>query len=217
MSKPLVSVIVPIKNNVHIHRLKKDLSVQTFKNFELIVMDSDESVSVKRNKGVKKAKGELIVFVDDDVIIPKKWLEQLVKNAKIEIPTVGVVTNTWKFGKQEHATTCNCIFYKSKFKYFNETFKYAAYEDKDWFYRMGGVDVISSAPLYHFDQHKNSIKKNFIFGMESVKLDKMWENKTDHRALISIVNDVRVCIGSIFQILGVFFGVIKYKIFRWGL
>jgi len=109
--RQLVSIIVPIKDRTYINQLKNNLSNQTFKNFEFIVMNSDEPVAKKRNEGVKKAKGEYIVFIDD-VILPPSWLEELLRYARKDIPVVGSIMKYWKFGEQKHATTCNCIFYK---------------------------------------------------------------------------------------------------------
>jgi len=79
---------------------------------------------------------------------------------------------------------------------------------------MGGVEIIPSAVIHHIDQHTSSIKKNFIFGMESVKFDLKWRNETDHSPINSIICDFKVMCCRICQILGVIYGLIKYGVFR---
>jgi glycosyltransferase involved in cell wall biosynthesis len=213
-SKPLVSIVIPIKNYKYIEHLKADLKKQTFKNFEMIVLDSNEPVSIKRNLGVKKSRGKLIVFIDDDVILHPKWLEELVKNHRKDKVVMGSVTNTWKFGKNNHAQTCNCIFLKKNYKPFDESFKYAAYEDKDWFYKMGGVDVVPHAILFHIDQQKSSFRKNFIFGAESVKFDMIWRDRTEHLSSRALYYSIRNSLLEISHALGIIYGVMKYEIVK---
>ncbi len=213
--KPKVSIIVPTKDNRFINQVKEDLSKQTFKNFELLVMDSNEPVSVKRNAGVKKSSGEWIVFIDDDVRLPPKWLEELFKSAKKNISITGSVMTIYNFGFFSHSTACNCIFHKDKFVPFNESFKYAAHEDKDWFFRMGGTEIVSSAVIYHMDQQKSKIKKNFIFGMEDVKIWMMYKNNEwDHSIKYPMFYAVRDSIISISRAFGIVYGIIKYWVFR---
>lgn len=215
MSKPKVSIIIPIKDRKYIGQMKEDLSKQTFRDFEYIVMDSKESVSVKRNKGVKQSRGDWIVFIDDDIRLNTRWLEELVKSARKDIPITGSVMTIYPFGFFSHSTTCNCIFHKSTFKPFDESFKYAAHEDKDWFFRMGGTEIVPSAVIYHMDQQKTNIKKNFIFGMEDVKIWMMYRgNKWDHSIKHSMFYAFRDSVVSISRAFGIIWGLVKYWVFR---
>lgn len=108
-SFPLISVIVPAYNiESYIGRCLKSLSVQTYKNLEIIVVDDgstdntlsiikeccnkdnrikvihkkNEGVSVARLTGMKKASGEYIGFVDGDDIVENDMFEFLMNNAK---------------------------------------------------------------------------------------------------------------------------------------
>lgn len=58
--------------------LAKELAAQTYKDFELIFATEKGIVSAM-NKALTKAKGDIFVRIDDDVSLPPKWLEELVK------------------------------------------------------------------------------------------------------------------------------------------
>ena len=45
-----------------------------------VVISEEVGLSNARNAGVKKAKGEIIAFIDDDAIASEKWLEKLAQN-----------------------------------------------------------------------------------------------------------------------------------------
>ena len=97
----LISIIVPVYNPPlkKFHRCIQSILQQLYKNIEVIIIDDGSNlatqnllcnlkndnriqiyhqknagVSVARNKGIKKAKGEYISFVDADDYIDKKWI-----------------------------------------------------------------------------------------------------------------------------------------------
>lgn len=45
-----------------------------------IIMSDDVGLSHARNAGIKKARGEIVAFIDDDAIADEEWLENLVRN-----------------------------------------------------------------------------------------------------------------------------------------
>lgn len=95
------SIIVPVYNRPdEIKELLESLSTQTFKDFELIVVEDGSTVksedvcilykskinlsyfykenegpSIGRNYGAQYAKGEYLIFTDSDCILPKNYLE----------------------------------------------------------------------------------------------------------------------------------------------
>jgi len=99
----LVSVIIPYFNDeVNIEKAVKSALTQTYKKLELIIIDDENSsisrkillnlkkkfkkvkvistlkqsgVSIARNKGIKKAKGDFIAFLDSDDL----WKKQKIK------------------------------------------------------------------------------------------------------------------------------------------
>lgn len=71
----MISVIIPsIRDDVNI-----DFSNQTFKDFEVLIEKDVEKKGAAyiRNKAIKKAKGELLAFTDDDCQPNNDWLEKL--------------------------------------------------------------------------------------------------------------------------------------------
>ncbi len=99
---PKFSFIVPVYNvEKYVRKCIKSLLNQTFKDFEIIVVNdgsTDKSIaeiedlditiinqknmglSSARNKGVEKAKGKYLIFVDSDDYIEKNLLEEINKS-----------------------------------------------------------------------------------------------------------------------------------------
>jgi glycosyltransferase involved in cell wall biosynthesis len=135
---PLVSVVICTRNRAEL--LKEALGsvlMCDYANFEVIVVDnaSDDDSTLRyvdgladprvraisepvpglsgaRNAGIKSARGELIAFTDDDVVVDKMWLLWFDMAMRSE-PEVGCVTGLvpsgelrtptqWMFEKQVH-------------------------------------------------------------------------------------------------------------------
>ena len=105
MNRHYVSVIVPVYNRANqIHRCLNVIFNQTYpkKKIEILVVDDystddleevvkeyprvryvlnelDFGLSAARNMGLKEAKGEIIIFLDDDAIVEKDYIESVVK------------------------------------------------------------------------------------------------------------------------------------------
>ncbi len=106
------SFIVPVYNRPNeIDELLESLSNQTYKDFEVIIVEDgsvqksdqvvkkysdlldikyfykpNEGPAIARNYGVKHAKGDYVIFVDSDVIVPPKYLE--IVNSELEADPV---------------------------------------------------------------------------------------------------------------------------------
>lgn len=100
----MLSIIIPTLNEEkYLPRLLRSIKTQDFKNFEVIVSDGDSSdrtqriaknsgtklvVSKKqspanqRNQGGKIAKGDILLFLDADVFLPKKFLSSVIAEFK---------------------------------------------------------------------------------------------------------------------------------------
>lgn len=107
--KPFFSVIIPTLNEeFYLPRLLMSLGEQTYRNFEVIVVDGHSSdrtadkakklaglvpkftfvrsqkrnVSIQRNMGSKRATGEYLVFFDADVTLPRIFLSAIFRAIK---------------------------------------------------------------------------------------------------------------------------------------
>jgi len=70
-------------------QLASDLKYQTYQNFEFLLA-SEEGIVAAMNCVLEKAKGEIIVRIDEDVRVNRDWLEHLLK--PFEDPNVCAVT-----------------------------------------------------------------------------------------------------------------------------
>ncbi len=94
---PTISVIIPTYNRPdELKRLLMSVEQQTYPANEIIVVDasikslpldsdnyisisSDRGLVTQRNKGIKEAKGDIIVFIDDDAILTPSCLEVIAR------------------------------------------------------------------------------------------------------------------------------------------
>jgi glycosyltransferase involved in cell wall biosynthesis len=98
----MISIIIPTLNEEkHLLLLLESLKNQTFRDFEVIVSDAgskDKTLEIAkkwgcktvkgglppyaRNRGAEAAKGDILVFFDADVYLPKDFLEKTIKEFK---------------------------------------------------------------------------------------------------------------------------------------
>lgn len=110
---PLVSIIIPSKNNFTIFKKAIDSVIEKslYKNYEIIAIDngSDKQNTIEYtkyckennieyirevqnynysklcNQAVKKSKGEILLFINDDVeVISPYWIERMAAHARLE-------------------------------------------------------------------------------------------------------------------------------------
>ena len=72
-------IILVIDGN---HELKQrmDYKFKESKNITIIKNEKNEGPSISRNRGVECAKGDIVVFIDDDGFATPYWLENIVKD-----------------------------------------------------------------------------------------------------------------------------------------
>ena len=88
---PKVSVLIPtLDRGEELERCLKSLHEQTFKNFEIIIESERGPLARIRNQAARRAKGEIIVFIDDDVECTSDWLNAIVTSFGEVQSVVGV-------------------------------------------------------------------------------------------------------------------------------
>ncbi|GAB3498658.1 glycosyltransferase family 2 protein [Flexivirga lutea] len=99
---PLVSVVVPTRNNVRtIRACLQSVRDQTYRRVELIVVDNhstDETLAIateyadlavtggpersaQRNLGIEEAQGQWVLWLDSDMVLPRRSIEVAVRTA----------------------------------------------------------------------------------------------------------------------------------------
>jgi len=111
-SDKLVSVVIPTKNSSRtIDKCLKSIREQTWKNIEIIIVDgfsSDNTCDIvhkydvrlfslkgertkAKNLGITESRGKFLLFVDADMILNKKIIEECVDQFKIQDKLNGVI------------------------------------------------------------------------------------------------------------------------------
>ncbi|MEB3886872.1 glycosyltransferase [Lyngbya sp. CCY1209] len=130
MQKLLISVVITTYNRLdYLKEAVRSVEAQTFKNWELLVIDDASSDgtwdwlteikneqirvfrqeknserSAARNRGLREAKGEFIMFLDDDDRLRPNALTDLVKPLSSDSKIVAAVGARWKFKEGAYAT-----------------------------------------------------------------------------------------------------------------
>lgn len=110
--EPLVSVIIPTYNSSStIEKCLKSIEDQTYKNIEIIVFDNYSSdkttefvsrfhvnvffarstIPRAKNLGISKSSGEFLLFVDSDMILEQKVVEECVRVSSSDEEIVGII------------------------------------------------------------------------------------------------------------------------------
>lgn len=71
-------VICTTKKSSELKELQRQLDRQTFRDFEILIA-SEKGIVNAMNCALGRAQGDIFIRIDDDVEIPERWLEELLK------------------------------------------------------------------------------------------------------------------------------------------
>ena len=159
--KGQISVIIPaVKTDKYLAGVVDSLVTSTYREFQLVVVCEGEERSIQRNRGIDRAKGEFLLFLDSDQMVSSTLLEECVKRMEqcdaLYIPE-HIVTPGW-FGKFRNwerkfytGTAVDCVKFirNQNVPRYNENMH--GPEDSDWDRRVVGKREITRSPLYHYD------------------------------------------------------------------
>lgn len=220
----MISIIIIVKNDRGIEdTLKKLIKILKPEKNEILVIDASEgkldyiknkfpkvrwiyfhnktdkkiTIPEQRNLGIKKAKGNIIVFIDANCIPQKNWIINLIRPLIEEKENVvaGLVKSiskksihdqTWIKIKSKYLSECgaaNLAFNKNiikKIGYFDENFE--AGEDIDFTWRIINkgykIRYNKNAIVYHdWGNLKQEVKRAFGYGQARLRLYKKYPNK----------------------------------------
>lgn len=96
MDKPKVSIVIcSINREDSLGRCLKSIDEQTFRDYEVILCEEEGNLVELKDYGWRKAKGEIIVWCDDDIIAIPKWLDNIVTIFDTRKDVVGVTGPTF--------------------------------------------------------------------------------------------------------------------------
>lgn len=80
MNYPRVSVVIPCRPDVQSPSALDSLSRIDYPKDKIeIVIEKGRHPSAQRNTGIRRAKGEIIAFIDDDCYVKEEWLKNALK------------------------------------------------------------------------------------------------------------------------------------------
>lgn len=88
-----ISLIVYTHKDHRSHPCLQALREQTFKDFELIMVDGSEGVSAARNEGIRRSTGDIIAFTEADGIPAPDWVERILIGMKDQKGITGRVVH----------------------------------------------------------------------------------------------------------------------------
>ncbi|MCK9360718.1 glycosyltransferase [Patescibacteria group bacterium] len=119
MSKPSISVIIPVFNHAEaLQACLRSLERQSVQDFEIIIVDDGSTKPVMnaairfeknkgapaaRNAGFAQAKGEYVIFLDADAVLRSDALEKL-KKTLVKHPDADFAYSSFKFGFKKFAS-----------------------------------------------------------------------------------------------------------------
>lgn len=240
------TILIPCHNGTKYKRLIEDLKNQSEKDFEVIFMDSYETerfeqpklkkqednfryyscgnpVAFKRNQAIELSNSDWIIFIDDDVSLPKDWLKGMLEiKEKKKIISGQVLTCSPKDYLEDvwAVASCNIILEKETLKLnsFNEKYPHACFEDTCWGHGCFNKGIPSAqrvgGTLFHMPhERKRFIRKAFLFGVEDIRYQRDFKI-FPKRFLRTCLQQGRQIVNIVLYSFGSIFGIIKYIILR---
>lgn len=138
-----VSVIIPVTRKILAQKAERSVRTQGYSQVEVIKIDARGLTPAQaRNKGAKKAKGEVLLFLDDDCQARNNWL---VENLRILAdPKIGAVGGMIQGKSKKYFSRCldfaNFTFVQGKKRRFMLLYTASLGIKAEVFEKAGGFD-----------------------------------------------------------------------------
>ena len=88
-------IICSLNRPESLNRCLKSIEAQDYKDYEIILCQEEGRLVELKDKGWRKAKGEIVVFVDDDIEAQDNWLTNIVTIFDTREDIMGVTGSTY--------------------------------------------------------------------------------------------------------------------------
>jgi len=218
MKGPLISITIPTRNSEKtIKQCLESIAAQTYRNYEIIIVDghstdrtmeiakeyterilqSSASLPAARNLGFSKAKGQILVSIDSDMILEKDLLKETAEKidgcSALIFPEIGYGTNFMSRCKDlekrcylgDELMESTRAFSRKAFDSvngYNETLHFG--EDRDIHIRIAKKFPIgrTSSRILHNTEHlsfSSNLRKSYYYGKSLPRYFE--ENKSETR------------------------------------
>ena len=197
-------IIIVVDGN---ERLREKLATtyNTQDNIQVVASEESIGVSGARNLGIRRARGDILAFIDDDSVAEKRWIESLVNTYQKSdaIAVGGTVLPIWLakkpdylpeelywlvgltydgFAKEGVTEVRNALGANMSFK--REVFEKVGSFSQDFGFARKGASYIQAEEPEFALRMKNKFGKGFIYNPEFVVYHKVSKQKTRLRILL---------------------------------
>ncbi len=182
-----ISIVVPCAKNrtYELKNLLPSIKAQSYRNYEVIV-ETEGTCGHNRNKGAKRAKGEILLFSDSDLVFSPHILRLI--NDTLEPGEILVYTRAGAF----------IAIHRNEFIPFDEAFKIS--EDIPWYNMMErrGMKVRYIVENRNRDSIRSVFNKSFRNAVEWQMIPEMKWHRIILSALRTIIMQAVVIMGTIY-------------------
>ena len=93
--KKISIIICSFKREESLNRCLKSIEAQDYKDYEIILCQEEGNLVELKDRGWRKSKGEIVIWVDDDIECQPHWLSTIVKYLDENQHIVGVTGPTY--------------------------------------------------------------------------------------------------------------------------
>lgn len=212
----MISVVIILKNDLGVVDTIKGLNIQDFKDkFEIIVVDRSTikypkinskvllrwinfdakgkryTIPEQRNEGIRRSRGEIVVFIDASCVPKKNWLTEIIKPIKEEGEKIvmgktgsvgGETLNDLAYDKLKNtkyvseAPTINLAIEKDVFDgvgLFDTKLEYGSDVDFTWRAIKAGLKIRYQKPAYiehDWGEAKEETKRTILYGKARARI-----------------------------------------------
>lgn len=203
----MIDIIIPTVK-ADISKLVEEVKKTATGDYNLIVEQSNNSAAMNRNAGLKKAMGDFVIMVDDDISnLPQGWngqlIEPLIKNEKIACVSARLMRPDGTIGimcdepyietplQPARNLPTSCIAFRNTHLRFDPTFVGGGWEDTDFIRRLqtnttGSLVIDNTTQVAHANEQKN--QRGDIWKKNKEYYDKKWNGEFRFFALYKTYN-----------------------------